>query len=129
MTTSFLTVFNNHFIEFINDVQMVFPEDVELLTAKNALTAARKANPKLIVKLWKQFIGGPYRQEIENGDITFFIEKDYKNDLANNQNSDKIMATIDRLRDPVKRMGEENQAKVLKYLQNLTKLSLLIPTD
>ena len=129
MTTSFLTVFNNHFIEFITDVQLVFPEDVELLTAKNALTAARKANPKLIVKLWKQFIGEPYRQEIENGDITFFIEKDYKNDLANNQNSDKIMATIDRLRDPVKRMGEENQAKVLKYLQNLTKLSLLIPTD
>jgi len=33
------------------------------------------------------------------------------------------MESIDRLRTPVKNMGPENQAKVMKYIQNLTKLA------
>ena len=46
-----LTAFNDHFVEFVNDVQSVFPEDTDILTAKNSLLAIRKANPKMIVKI------------------------------------------------------------------------------
>lgn len=116
------TVFNNHFTEFIDDVQMVFPDDPDILTAKNALFAIRKANPKMVVKIWKTYISDKYRTQIESGDISFFITKDYSDDLSNT-NSDKIMDSINRLREPVKNMGETNQAKVMKYIQNLTKLS------
>ena len=31
--------FNDHFVEFINDVQKVFPADADLLATKNALYA------------------------------------------------------------------------------------------
>ena len=120
--SNILTAFNDHFLEFINDVHSVFPEDVDVLSAKNALIAIRKANPKMIVKIWKAFIGDKYREQIDSGDISFFIEKDYANDVAN-LNSDKIMESIDRLREPVKNMGPDNQAKVMKYIKNLTKLS------
>jgi hypothetical protein len=56
---------------------------------------------------------------------TFFLTKDYANDLARNDNSDKIMESINRLREPIRNMGPDNQAKVMKYIQNLTKLSEL----
>ena len=36
-----------------------------------------------------------------------------------------IIEKIDKLRDPVREMSEDNQQKVLKYLQNLKKLCLL----
>ena len=52
MATNFVTVFNDHFAEFVNDIQSVFPDDVDILTAKNALLTIRKANPKLLVKIW-----------------------------------------------------------------------------
>lgn len=121
--SNILTAFNDHFMEFLNDIQSVFPEDTDILTAKNALITIRKANPKMIVKIWKGFIADKYRAKILTGDIGFFISKDYSSDVSTAAGSDKIMDSIDRLREPVKNMGPENQAKVMKYIQNLTKLA------
>ena len=121
--SNILTAFNDHFAEFINDVHLVFPQDADILSAKNALLAIRKANPKMIVKIWNSFIVGKYKGEIEAGNLDFFMNKDYSNDIANSNNSDKIMESIDRLRGPIKNMTTENQAKVMKYIQNLTRLS------
>jgi hypothetical protein len=36
------------------------------------------------------------------------------------------MESIDRLREPVRNMSQDNQAKVMKYIQNLTKLADLV---
>ena len=120
-----LTAFNDHFLEFVNDVQAVFPEDADILSAKNSLITIRKANPKMIVKIWNTFIVGKYKAEIEAGDLDFFMNKDYSADLSVSQNNDKIMESINRLRDPIRNMRPDNQAKVLKYIQNLTKLAEL----
>ena len=127
MTTNFVTVFNDHFAEFVNDIQSVFPNDADILTAKNALLAIRKANPKLLVRIWIKYVYNPYKQQIEDGDINFFLTKDYASDLSRNDNSDKIMESIDRLRSPIKQMSPENRAKTMKYIQNLSKLALMIP--
>ena len=126
MTTNFVTVFNDHFAEFVNDIQSVFPNDADILTAKNALLAIRKANPKLLVRIWIKYVYNPYKQQIEAGDINFFLTKDYASDLSRNDNSDKIMESIDRLRNPVKEMSSENQSKTMKYIQNLSKLAMLV---
>jgi hypothetical protein len=103
----------------------VFPDDVDVLTAKNSLLTIRKVNPKMIVKIWNTFIVGKYKKEIEAGDLSFFINKDYADDVSSVQNSDKIVESINRLRNPVKQMSVENQTKVMKYIQNLTKLSAM----
>jgi hypothetical protein len=113
-------------MEFLNDIQNVFPNDVDILTAKNSLIAIRKANPKMIVKIWKGFIADKYREQIENSDISFFIDKDYSSDVSNTDYSDRIMSAINRLKEPIRNMGPENQTKVMKYIQNLTKLSDMI---
>ena len=126
--SNILTAFNDHFLEFVNDVQAVFPEDADILSAKNSLITIRKANPKMIVKIWNTFIVGKYKAEIEAGDLDFFMNKDYSSDLSVSQNNDKIMESINRLRDPIRNMGPDNQAKVLKYIQNLTKLAELCDT-
>jgi hypothetical protein len=125
--TSILSAFNDHFADFVNDIQSVFPQDADILTAKNALLAIRKANPKLLVRVWIKYVVTPYKTQIESGDINFFISKDYTTDLSRNDNSEKIIEAIDRLRNPIKQMTAENQAKTMKYIQNLTKLSLLVP--
>jgi hypothetical protein len=123
MAFNILSAFNDHFVEFVTDIQSVFPEDHDILVAKNSLLAIRKANPKMIVKIWNTYIVGKYKAEIEKGDITFFIYKDYSQDLLYTNNPDKIIESIDRLRMPIKAMNPEEQAKTMKYIQNLTKLA------
>jgi len=123
--SNILTAFNDHFVEFVSDVQTVFPDDHDILMAKNSLIAIRKENPKMIIKIWNGLIVGKYKKEIEAGDLTFFIDNDYSQDLANSYNSKQITDAVDRLRQPIKLMSDENKAKTIKYIQNLTKLATI----
>ena len=126
MSSNILSAFNDHFIEFVNDIQQVFPDDQDVLVAKNSLIAIRKANPKMIVKMWNVFIVGKYKPQIERGEIGFFIDKDYSTDLENAQNANHIIEAINRLREPIRMMTPQEQAKTMKYIQNLTKLSAML---
>jgi hypothetical protein len=126
MDISYTSAFNNHFQDFIDDIQSVFPDNVDIMTARNALSAIKKMNPKLLSTIWLSYVYIPYQTQIDAGDIDFFISKDYKYDLGSNANAGKIMEAIDRLRNPVREMEPENQAKTMKYIQNLSKLALLI---
>ena len=125
MTTNILAAFNDHFTDFVSDIQSVFPNDPDILATKTTLLAVRKVNPKMIVKIWNSYVVGKYKSEIEAGNIDFFINKDYSGDVSAASNSDKIMESINRLREPIKQMSPENQAKTMKYIQNLTKLSAM----
>jgi hypothetical protein len=120
-----LTAFNDHFMEFVDDIQRIFPEDEDILATKNAFISIRKMNPKLFIGVWLHSIVGKYRSEIESGNIDFFINKDYTEDVMDSPNSKKIIMGIDRLRNPIKEMNEENKKKSMQYIQNLTKLSTL----
>lgn len=127
MSVNYLTIFNNHFNEFFDDIHNVFPDDPDILTAKNSLSAIRKANPKLLIGIWLSYIYFKYKEQIDAGDINFFLEKDYSEDLTN-MSSKKVMEAIDRLREPVKAMNLEDQQKVMKYIQNLSKLAIMYET-
>ena len=61
MAANILQAFNDHFFEFVKDVENVFPNDEDILVAKNSLTTIRKANPKMIIKIWSQFVVGKYK--------------------------------------------------------------------
>jgi hypothetical protein len=124
-SSTILNAFNDHFMEFVNDIINVFPNDPDILAAKNSFMLIRKANPKMIIKIWHKQVVEKYEEFIDEGNISFFINKDYKDDLTNTENSEKITEAIDRLRNPVKLMTAEDQEKVMKYIQNLKKLSTI----
>jgi hypothetical protein len=125
MSVDLVNIFNDQFSQFLEDVLCVFPENLDIVAGKNAYLAIRKANPKLMIQIWFALVYAPYKNQIDSGDIGFFVTKDYTTDLSQNANSKKIMEVIDSLRCPVRDMSPENQSKVMKYLQNLSKLSVM----
>ena len=114
--------FNDHFVEFVEDVERVFPDNNDISTAKEAFIQMRKANPRLVIKAFNEYFLNKYRKEIESGNIDFFINKDYNSDFSVVGDSDFILKKIDVLRNPVKNMNNEDQTKVIQYIQNLSKL-------
>lgn len=122
MSSQVLKGFNDHFMEMVEDIERVFPDDTDISTVKNSFAELRKANPKMVIKVYKEQILNIYRNQIESGNIDFFIDKDYKKDIGNIKESEYILNKINILRDPVREMEKEDQDKVIKYIQNLSKL-------
>ena len=118
-----MKAFLNQFTDFVNDVQSVFPENADIESAKSALFLIKKTNPRILMNAWVTYIVGPYNDQIEKGDIGFFLDKDYTQDLEYMGNA--VMQKVDTFRGPVREMGADNQAKSMKYIQNLTKLAKL----
>lgn len=46
-----MNAFNDHFFEFLEDIESVFVNDSSIKKVKSALTLIKKMNPALIVKI------------------------------------------------------------------------------
>jgi len=123
--SSILTAFNNHLIDFISDIITIFPEKKGLRVTKTAIETWRRLNPRSIIQTWKEGITDKYHKEIMSGNAEFFLNKDYIQDISGCENSRVILSAIDKLREPLRDMGTDNKKKAIKYVQNLTKLSIL----
>ena len=115
--------FNTHLIEFFDDIIRIYPENQDISKAKTSFETIKKANPSLIVKAWYQKVYMPYQQTIDTGDIAFFFDKDYSQDLQSVSNAGEIMRMIDKIREPVRSMNDENRDHCMKYIRNLSKIS------
>lgn len=120
-----MNTFNTQLFEFFDDIQLVVTEDLSIGRAKNALMIIKKINPSLIIKIWYKYIYSKYKTQIENNNIEFFMEKDYREDVEYLNKSDDIIKNIDNIKEPIKNMSKENQDKSFKYIKNLCVLSKL----
>jgi len=120
-----LRAFNKHFIDFLDDIISIYPEREELINAKTSFVIIKRANPTAIAKAWNKHVYLKYKDVIDDGDITFFFDKDYSKDLEKLSNSEKIMNTINNIREPISQMNDTNKAHCVKYIQNLSKLSTI----
>ena len=124
--SSLLKAFNNHLLEFIDDIIRIFPQNLEIKTGRTFMVGIRKVNPKKIITYWQANILNLYEKEITDNDISFFINKDYKNDSDGEAQTLKVLEDI---RSLVKNTSLENQEKAMKYIQNLTKICKIYFND
>lgn len=121
--TTLLRAFNNLYFEFLDDLIKIFPENMDIKSSKTFFEITKKANPSLLIKIWKTYVSGPYGETLAQGNLEYFITKDYSEDLTNLTNARDLLKAIDGLRGPIKELSEENKKHSLKYLQSLNKLA------
>lgn len=119
----YLKTFNKQFEDFFNEINEIIPNHVDLMSARTSLFTLKKFNPKMLIGIWYDYIWIPYRESIEIGDISYFIDKNYGADVQLMEESKKVMEGIDNIREPIKSMSKENQDCCMKYIQNISKLS------
>ncbi len=121
--SSSLKAFNNLFFLFVDKLISLFPEQDELTQAKQAFLAIKAMNVSLIVKIWYQYVYLPYSEYIISGDLSFFLEKDYQEDLNALPNANEIMKFINTFRHHIRDMDPINKQASIEFLKNLTILS------
>jgi hypothetical protein len=122
--TSLLKAFNNHLLEFMNDVISIFPQNLDIKTAKTMIVSMKTVNPKKLITYWKENVLDLYETEIIEGDHSFFINKEY--DVGTEAQSLRILKDI---RNLVKNTTPKNKDMTMKYIQNLTKICKLYFND
>lgn len=118
--SNLLKVFNNHLVEFLDDVITIFPENTDIQTGRTFIVGIKKVNPRKIIETWKEYINDKYIDEINKGDWEFFINKDYTQDLQ--YTSSNVVNIINDVKIQLRDTSSENKKKALKYVQNLCKI-------
>lgn len=118
--SNLLKVFNNHLVEFLDDVITIFPENTDIQTGRTFIVGIKKVNPRKIIETWKEYINDKYIDEINKGDWDFFINKDYTQDLQ--YTSSNVVNIINDVKIQLHHTSSENKKKALKYVQNLCKI-------
>lgn len=121
--TTIISGFNSHFKEFMENVITIFPENRDLKKAQMGLNLIIKGNASMIIKFWCSYIIPKYGEKINEGDLEYFLEKNYSDDLQSTGGDSSILDSIEVLRQPIREMGESNKNKCLTYVRNLTKLA------
>jgi hypothetical protein len=118
-----LSTFISQIDEYLDDISKTYSVDNRFERGRLYLEGIKKSNPRMIITTWKTMVTDKYADQIEAGDIEYFLTKDYTEDAGNYTPS--VDSVIQELRATVRRMSEENKAISLKYIQNLCKLSKL----
>ena len=84
---------------------------MEIATAANALGKLRKANPRLIILTFKDHVRNPYGAQIEEGNLEFFLEKDYTSDVEGSTQAGAILDKVDKIKEPIRNMDETEKAR------------------
>ena len=122
-----LKAFGNHFLEWMDWVCELFPNDVDMEKARTALQQVKKYNPKGLITLWYNQIYSRYKKQIDEEDFSFFVVKDYSWDIEQGSvvNAEKALLVIDRIRNELKSLKDEEKSKQMKFVNTLSKLSLI----
>jgi hypothetical protein len=121
-----LSTFIKQLDEWLADITACYQiNDSRFIKCKLYFETIKQGNPKLLITLWKSKITFVYKEQIYQGDIDYFLNKDYKQDIDIGYYDDTIDTALQDLRKVIRTMSQENIEMSLKYIQNLCKLSEL----
>jgi len=120
-----LKTFGKQMEEFMEDMLVIFPNDNVILRGKMYFEMMKKANPRFIIRIWKNRIAAKYGQHIADGKFDIFVTMDLSEDIIDNpaDNKEEVVTHLQNMLGSILKMDEDNKNKAFKYIQNITKLS------
>lgn len=114
-----LTAFTTQLDNFLFYLSKQFPTNNSIKTYHNSINLIKKINPRQVILFFKQYIY-IYKEKIDNEDASFFLEKEYNEELKNNNES---MLEVIKFKDLWKNSNDKQKKQVFRYFQLLCLLS------
>ena len=119
MTLTLVKLFNNHIIEFIDDICGIVDNTDDLLNIKKKIKTLIRVSSAKPIKLWNENCS-KYDKEIEKKNYEYFLNKSYIKDIRNN---DFLLGLFEKYKTQFSNETVENKEKIMQYIYNLNKIS------
>lgn len=118
-----LRTFNGIFEDVVNYIMRSHPDNPHLLAAYSSFQSLSRTNDTILIKYWHKWIYLPYKDNLENGGVDFFLGKNYDEDVTGTKNAGIILHTIEQLRTTLQNMTLSEKEYIKEKLIHLNKLS------
>lgn len=117
---TFLPVFNNNLLTFLNTLSGTFPNEVHFKKASVAVSSVILLDKEIPLLQFRQHVN-PHREQIMKCDEAFFLNKDTASFVEGG--SDNATDIIDYLKNLWKGISDINKKVIWNWLHALIKIS------
>ena len=119
-----LKIFNKQIQDFLKKIIEVLPKEDNIKTLNTMVQTFCKFNPVKLISIWHYYIALPYYDIIENGDVKYFENKNYSNDLVDLQgNAEYVLDCYNKVKISINELDNNSKQLAMQYVQILTNLS------
>ncbi len=126
--TSWFKLFNSTYFELLKMMKDNSDKNKDFLRFYKQNLFLKRANIKLFIRTWYTNITCFYMEPILNGNIQFFLDKDYSAEINENKefsNSYSIESYVQYFKEIYNTLKQEDVDAFVEKVQELTKLSKL----
>lgn len=116
--------FNKEYFEFLKFIKE-HVEDSNFKTFYRKNQIVRETNPKMFIRTWYDCIGSKYHAQVMKSDISFFLNKNYEEDVSTSNESKKLLEYINKFKETYETLDEIVKSKFLYFIITLTDKSFV----
>jgi hypothetical protein len=118
-------LFNKEYFEFLNFIKGHI-EDTSFKTFYRKNQIIKETNPKMFIRSWYDCIGSKYHAQVMQRDISFFLNKDYENDVMYaGSDSNMLLKYINKFKESYETLDETVKETFLNFIISLTDKSFV----
>ena len=119
-----ISEFNKEYFEFLKFIK-VHIEDSNFKTFYRKNQIVRETNPKMFIRTWYECIGSKYHAQVMKSDISFFLNKNYEEDVSTSNESNKLLDYINKFKESYETLDEIVKSTFLYFIITLTDKSFV----
>ena len=125
MSPSPIGIFNKEYFEFLNFIKEHI-EDSSFKTFYRKNQIMKETNPKMFIRIWYNRIGSKYHEQVMQRDVSFFLNKDYDNDVTYaGSDSNILLKYINKFKESYDTLDEKVKEIFLNFIIGLTDKSFV----
>jgi hypothetical protein len=118
-------IFNKEYFEFLNFIKGHI-DDTSFKTFYRKNQIMKETNPKFFIRTWYDRIGNKYHTQVMQRDISFFLNKDYDDDIKYaGSDSNMLLKYINKFKESYDSLDEMVKETFLNFIIGLTNKSFV----
>jgi hypothetical protein len=117
-------IFNKEYFEFLNFIKGHI-EDTSFKTFYRKNQIMKETNPKMFIRTWFNRIGSKYHEQVMQQDISFFLNKNYEDDVLDSGESNMLLKYINKFKESYETLDDSVKETFLKHIISLTDQSFV----